>query len=300
MPSIYYDFGFYLGVAALITGVVTLLDKIWWQKKRAEAGKIQLDEKGEEKFPPFIDICRSFFPIIFVVLVLRSFLYEPYRIPSGSMNPGLYDGDFILVNKFAYGIRLPAFNTKIIDVGEPQRGDVIVFHPPHEPQQAYIKRLIGIPGDRLEWDRGTLTIIPQCRNAVNVDGQSCDPITIKSEFVSDKVEDLVPAGNNYDTYSETINGESHDLIYLEDNAKPRRYHSLRERWTEVVPEGKYFAMGDNRDGSLDSRFWRFIDEEGIIGKAAYKWIFVSFTEDPVLFGKHLPKGISFSRAGAIE
>ncbi|WP_223669531.1 signal peptidase I [Kangiella shandongensis] len=300
MPSIYYDFGFYLGVAALVTGAVTLLDKFWWQKKRAEAGKVQLDEKGREKYPAVIDICRSFFPIIFVVLVLRSFLYEPYRIPSGSMNPGLYDGDFILVNKFAYGIRLPAFNTKIIDVGEPQRGDVIVFHPPHEPQQAYIKRLIGVPGDRLEWDQGALTIIPQCQNAVDVDGQSCDPITIKPQFVSDKVEDLVPQGELFNTYQETINGKTHEVIYLNDGIQSNRGNSLNKRWTEVVPEGKYFAMGDNRDGSADSRVWGFIHEEGIIGKAAYKWIYISFTDEPVLFGKHLPKGISFSRAGAIE
>lgn len=300
MPVIYFDFGFYLGVAALITGIVTLLDKFWWQKKRAAAGKVKLDEDGKEKYPALIDICRSFFPIIFVVLVLRSFFFEPYRIPSGSMNPGLYDGDFILVNKFAYGIRLPAFNTKVFDVSEPQRGDVIVFHPPHEPQQAYIKRLIGVPGDRLEWDRGTLTIIPQCKNGEDIGGQSCEPMTIKSEFVSDTVEDLVPNGEYFDTYEETINGHTHDLLYLEPDSNPRRYKSMNDRWTEVVPEGKYFAMGDNRDGSADSRFWGFFHEEAIIGRAAYKWSFITFTDEPVLFGKHLPKGISFSRAGAIK
>lgn len=300
MPSIYFDFGFYLGLAAIITGVVTLLDKFWWQKKRVDAGKVELDEQGKEKYPALIDLCRSFFPIIFVVLILRSFLFEPYRIPSGSMNPGLYDGDFILVNKFAYGVRLPAFNTKIIDVAKPQRGDVIVFHPPHEPQQAYIKRLIGVPGDRLEWDRGTLTIIPQCKDGVDIGGQGCDPITIKSEFVSDTVGDLVPQGEYFNTYNEVINEKEHPLIYAENSANIGRVHSLNNRWTEVVPEGKYFAMGDNRDGSYDSRGWGFVHEEGIIGKAAYKWIFVTFTEEPVIFGKHLPKGISFSRAGSIK
>ena len=300
MPSIYFDFGFYLLVAALITGIVTLLDKFIWQKKRVEAGTVEYDEKGKEKYPGLIDICRSFFPIIFIVLLLRSFLFEPYRIPSGSMNPGLYDGDFILVNKFAYGIRLPALNTKLIDVNEPKRGDVIVFHPPHEPQQAYIKRLIGVPGDRIEWDRGTLTIIPQCTDGKDISGQGCDPITIQSEFVSDKVEELVPQGEYFDTYKETINNNTHDLVYLTSGVSNGRVSSLDDRWTEVVPEGKYFAMGDNRDGSQDSRAWGFIHEEGIIGKAAYKWLFVTFTDEPVLFGKHLPKGISFSRAGAIN
>ena len=300
MPSIYYDFGFYLGLAALITGVVTLLDKFWWQKKRVEAGTVKYDDNGKEKYPGFIDICRSFFPIIFVVLLLRSFFFEPYRIPSASMNPGLYDGDFIVVNKFAYGLRLPAFNTKIIDVGDPERGDVIVFHPPHEPQQAYIKRLVGVPGDRIEWDRGSLTIIPQCTDGVDVGGQGCDPITIQSEFVSDKVEELVPRGQLFDTYKETINGNQHDLIYLNNAVQREGGNSLNQRWTEVVPEGKYFVMGDNRDDSSDSRAWGFVHEEGIIGKAAYKWIFMTFTDEPVLFGKHLPKGISFSRAGAIK
>lgn len=300
MPAIYYDFGFYLGLAALITGVVTLLDKFWWQKKRIEAGGVEYDEKGREKYPAVIDVCRSFFPIIFAVLVLRSFLFEPYRIPSGSMNPGLYDGDFILVNKFAYGVRLPAFNTKIISVADPERGDVIVFHPPHEPQQAYIKRLIGVPGDRIEWDRGTLTIIPQCQNGNDIGGGSCEPMTIKSEFVSDEVEDLVPRGELFNTYKETINGNEHPLIYLENSVQREGGNSLNGRWTAVVPAGKYFAMGDNRDGSADSRAWGFVHEEGIIGKAAYKWIFLTFTDEPVLFGKHLPKGISFSRVGAIK
>ena len=300
MPSIYFDFGFYLLLAAVITGVVTLLDKFWWQKKRIEAGAVKYDEKGKEKYPAFIDMCRSFFPIIFIVLLLRSFLYEPYRIPSGSMNPGLYDGDFILVNKFSYGIRLPAFNTKILDVSDPERGDVIVFHPPHEPQQAYIKRLIGVPGDRIEWDRGTLTIIPQCTDGSDVSNQGCDPITVQSEFVSDKVNDLVPQGEYFDTYEEVLGDKNYKLVYLNDNANNGRVHSLDDRWTAVIPEDKYFAMGDNRDGSQDSRAWGFIHEEGIIGKAAYKWIFVTFTDEPVLFGKHLPKGISFSRAGAIN
>lgn len=287
---IYYDFGFYLLLATFITGAVVLIDKLKWRKER-EAKGIEYDEKGNEKMPMFIDISRSFFPIILVVFLLRSFLFEPYRIPSGSMNPGLYDGDFILVNKFSYGIRMPGFNTTIIPTGSPKRGDVAVFHPPHEPQSAYIKRIIGEPGDRLEWNRGVLTITPKCES-----DDSCQPIEIRPQFVSDEVPELVPQGEVLDLYSENLSGHDYQVLYK----GIQRSQSLNHSWSTVVPEGQYFAMGDNRDGSADSRFWGFVDEEALIGRAAYKWLFLEFTEEPVIFGKKLPKGVSFGRVGSIE
>ncbi|NVK21082.1 MAG: signal peptidase I [Kangiellaceae bacterium] len=289
--TIYYDFGFYLSVAAIVTGVIALIDKLKWQKERQAKG-VEYDEKGNEKLPFMIDISRSFFPIILFVLVLRSFLYEPYRIPSGSMNPGLYDGDFILVNKYAYGIRLPAFNTKIIPIGEPKRGDVIVFHPPHEPQSAYIKRLIGMPGDRLEWNKGTLTITPKCE-----EGKVCQPIVIKPQLKSSDVNELVKQGEYFDTYQEVIGEVEYETIYLDPRVDRG---SLKESWTRVVPDGKYFGVGDNRDNSMDSRVWGFIDQDAMIGRAAAKWLFMEFTDEPVMFGWHLPKGISFARVGAIN
>lgn len=287
---IYYDFGFYLLLATVITGAVVLIDKLKWRKER-EAKGIEYDEKGNEKMPMFIDISRSFFPIILVVFLLRSFLYEPYRIPSGSMNPGLYDGDFILVNKFSYGIRMPGFNTTIIPTGSPKRGDVAVFHPPHEPQTAYIKRIIGEPGDRLEWSRGVLTITPKCES-----GGTCQPIAIRPQFVSEEVPELVPQGEMLDLYSENLGGHDYQVLYK----NIQRSQSLNHSWSTVVPEGQYFAMGDNRDGSADSRFWGFVEEEALIGRAAYKWLFLEFTEEPVIFGKKLPNGVSFDRVGSIE
>ena len=289
----YYDFGFYLAVAAIITGIVVLTDRMKRRKERQAKG-IEFDKKGNEKMPFAIDISRSFFPVILIVLLLRSFLYEPYRIPSGSMNPGLYDGDFILVNKFAYGLRLPGLNTKILPIGEPERGDVIVFHPPHEPQNAYIKRLIGMPGDRLEWKRGVLTVTPQCET-----GLKCEQIIIKPQFISDEVEDLVPNGEYFDTYSETINDKNYNIIYLDKRVLGAK-QSLTESWTKVVPEGKYFGIGDNRDNSADSRVWGFIDEDAMIGRASARWLFMEFSEKPVLFGRHLPTGISFDRVGSIK
>ncbi len=287
---IYYDFGFYLLLATVITGVVVLIDKLKWRKER-EAKGIEYDDKGNEKMPMLIDICRSFFPIILVVFLLRSFLFEPYRIPSGSMNPGLYDGDFILVNKFSYGIRMPGFNTTIIPTGSPKRGDVAVFHPPHEPQSAYIKRIIGEPGDRLEWNRGVLTITPKCEGEA-----ACEPIVIRPEFVSDEVPELVPQAEVFDLYNESLADNKYQVIYRD----VQRSQSLNHSWSTVVPEGQYFAMGDNRDGSADSRFWGFVEEEALIGRAAYKWLFLEFTEEPVIFGKKLPKGVSFGRVGSIQ
>ena len=287
---IYFDFGFYLLLATIITGTVVLIDKLKWRKER-EAKGIQFDKKGNEKMPFFIDISRSFFPIILVVFLLRSFLFEPYRIPSGSMNPGLYDGDFILVNKFSYGIRMPGFNTTLIPTGSPQRGDVAVFHPPHEPQTAYIKRIIGVPGDRIEWNRGILTITPSCDN-----GESCEPITVRPQFVSDEVPELVPHQEMFDLYQENLGGHDYQVIYK----TTQRSQSLNHAWSTVVPEDQFFAMGDNRDGSADSRFWGFVDEDALIGRAAYKWLFLEFTDEPVIFGKKLPKAASFGRVGTIE
>ena len=287
---IYYDFGFYLLLATLLTGIITLIDKVKWRKERSAKG-LEFDDKGREKIPLFIDISRSFFPIILVVFILRSFLFEPYRIPSGSMNPGLYDGDFILVNKFSYGIRLPGFNTTLIPTGSPKRGEVVVFHPPHEPQTAYIKRVVGEPGDLLEWERGVLTITPQCDA-----GKECGPIVIRPEFVSAQVPELVPQADTFDLYDEQLGEHNHPVLYK----KRHKSQSLNHAWSVVVPENQFFVMGDNRDGSLDSRFWGFVDEKALIGRAAYKWLFIEFTDEPIIWGKKLPKALSFDRVGSIK
>ncbi len=306
---VYYDFGFYLTVGALVTGVITLIDKYKWRPKRVEAG-LKYDEKGNEVMPFHIDISRSIFPIIFVILILRSFIYEPYRIPSASMNPGLYSGDFITVNKYAYGVRLPITNTQIIPIGEPQRGDVIVFHPPNRQdptkaiQDAYIKRLYGLPGDTLHWSKGTLTIEPQCEQ-----GETCESILVNPKLKSLQAPELVNEGQyNFNLFEQSVGSKTHELLFV---AKPY-LGALGNEWSIKIPEGKYFAMGDHRDNSSDSRAWHrdnpnaFIDREAIIGRAAGRWMYMTFADTPdftIPFFKkpvYLPRGISFGRVGTIN
>jgi signal peptidase I len=201
--------------------------------------------------PIFVDYAKSFFPIIFAVLVLRSFLFEPFQIPTGSMIPTLNVGDFIVVNKYAYGVRLPVLGTKIIDVGEPARGDVMVFIPPHDPNY-YIKRVIGLPGDHVRYENKNIYI-----NGVPLDQEYVD-------FINDRRPPVV--------YSlENIGGITHEIYTSPSPSYVRPDNWL---WPEgrVIPEGHYFMMGDNRDNSSDSRVWGPASEDKIVGKAVAVWM----------------------------
>ena len=203
--------------------------------------------------PVVVEYSRSFFPVILVILLVRSFLGEPYRIPSESMMPNLLIGDFILVNKYAYGLRLPVLDTKIVQVGEPQRGDVIVFHPPMSPDEVWIKRVIGLPGDVIDWHGYQLTI----------NGQ---PVA------SEPIGPYVGQGSGSDqtgvqVVRENLPGRTHTVL---ESGTPQVDHD--GTWT--VPAGEYFMMGDNRDDSADSRFWptHFLPEANIVGKAEVVWM----------------------------
>ena len=203
--------------------------------------------------PMLVDYAKSFFPIIFAVLVLRSFLFEPFQIPTGSMIPTLNIGDFIVVNKYAYGVRLPVIGTKIIDVGEPKRGDIMVFIPPHDPVY-YIKRVIGMPGDHIRYDDDSKTVY--------VNG-----IPLEQEYV-DFINDIRPPV----IYSaESLGGITHDIY---TSPMPTYTRPGSWLWPEgrVIPEGHYFMMGDNRDNSSDSRVWGPVSEDKIIGKAVAVWM----------------------------
>ncbi len=267
------DFPLILSWAVIVSGVIWLVDTLAFKPRRlraAEAYRASADGRHDDaavdeilKEPVLTEYARSFFPVLLLVLVLRSFLFEPYQIPSESMVPTLLVGDFILVNKYAYGIRLPVLGTKLVDIGEPRRGDVMVFIPPHEPRY-FIKRVIGIPGDHVRYQDKVLYI-----NGERI------PQTFVDQLAS-------PDAPTLQVYEEDIGGHRHRIYRY-----PARYERPQE-WT--VPPGHYFMMGDNRDRSDDSRRWGFASEAKVVGKAVAIWVH----KDP---GLHWP---TFERNGWIN
>jgi signal peptidase I len=237
-----------LVVLTLFTGIVWLLDKLFLAKRRAaRAGLLDVEE------PVVVDYSKAFFPVLAVVLGLRSFVAEPFRIPSSSMMPSLLIGDFILVNKFAYGLRLPINNRKFIDIDEPKRGDVVVFKPPQHPDQDWIKRVIGLPGDTIAYRD----------NTVYVNGQALQ-YRSEGQYVG-KGQGVEATGANLLT--EALPGRPHPILERDDQPF---FIQGEGQWT--VPSGHYFVMGDNRDNSEDSRFWGFLPEGNLRGKAFLVWM----------------------------
>lgn len=241
------NFEFVLTIATVFTGVIVALEKFRWAKQRAAAAEKNIEVSAQS--PTWIEYCRSFFPILLIVLIIRSFLFEPFRIPSGSMKPTLTEGDFILVNKYTYGIRLPVLGTKIVSLNEPQRGDVFVFRNPETPSINMIKRVIGLPGDVIRYDNKRLTI----------NGQPV-PVEIIGESVDQTEQIDVPVAVGL----EHLGNVNHDVYFYPIRPEPA------QEW--VIPEGHYFGMGDNRDNSRDSRHWGMIPEDYLIGRAVFIWM----------------------------
>ena len=249
------SFALFLLLLLVITGLVWLLDKFALRKNRA----------AEAKQPWWVEYSISFFPVILVVFTLRSFLVEPFKIPSGSMIPTLLIGDFILVNKFAYGIRLPVANVKIFDVDSPARGDVMVFRYPADPSLDYIKRVVGVPGDRIEYRNKELRV-----NGMPV------PRRQLGDYESRERLQYFPH------YLESFNGAEHEIILEKEvpgfvNRSMDFGHSGNCDYNSgglacTVPAGHYFMMGDNRDNSSDSRVWGFVPDANIVGKAFFIWL----------------------------
>lgn len=246
-----FDFELLLTVLVAVFGMGYALDVWLWKPKRVSAlaqatasAGAELPKADQEKVmrePLFAEYSRSFFPVLALVLVLRSFFMEPYQIPSGSMLPTLTVGDFIVVNKFEYGIRLPVVGTKIFDINEPKIGDVMVFKYPKDTAVKFIKRVVAVPGDTIE-----------LRNKIiYVNGQKMPQVYVGDESPTTQI------------YKEQI-GEVEHLILR--NKNPGKNGSI------TVPEGQYFMMGDNRDGSNDSRYWGFVPEQNITGKAVAVWL----------------------------
>lgn len=250
------DFSLILFVLVLLTGVVWALDRWVLSGARERRANAVLQAGGTEdaarraaKEPVLVEYARAFFPVILIVFLLRSFIVEPFRIPSGSMLPSLHIGDFILVNKFAYGVRLPVVNKKIADLGAPQRGDVLVFRFPGDESINYIKRVVGLPGDRIVYQGKKLY----------VNGELMEQTPAGAFGLQQGGQPLQEAAR----LIENLNGVSHEILVA-----GRPDHTPSEY---VVPSGHYFVMGDNRDHSNDSRYWGYVPDENLVGKAFLIW-----------------------------
>ena len=249
------NFALILFCLLLVSGAIWVVDIFVLRKFRA----------ADAKDPWWVEYGASFFPVILIVFVLRSFIVEPFKIPSASMLPTLHVGDFILVNKFTYGIRLPAVNKKIIDINEPQRGDVMVFRYPEDPSLDYIKRVVGVPGDKVAYQNKRLTINGKPVETTRVDDYlHPERLYYSKQFVekSDGVE------------HHTLNDVDAPDFVSNATQFPYRNDCLYNNAGLIctVPAGHYFMMGDNRDNSRDSRFWGFVPEENIVGKAFFIWL----------------------------
>ncbi|AMN66664.1 signal peptidase I [Psychrobacter sp. P11G5] len=298
-----FDFNLILVPLTIALGFIWLLDKLTLKQRKT---------RGRGKESLLVRWAYDFFPVLAVVLVVRSFLIEPFNIPSSSMVPTLYTGDFIAVNKYAYGVRLPLTYNKVLDTGSPEHGDVIVFRYPENPSIYYIKRVIGLPGDTVSYNQGQIAI-----NDVPVDTKS-----VNFDANTDLTAQLYPAGQvmpgqvlteneatqmgqqeeDQAQYFQETQGENKHLVrYLSDmnssqyapflqQQSPEVVSSAGTEWQVTVPDGEYFVMGDNRDRSADGRFWGFVPDENLAGKAVYIWM-------------HKPPGLNlptFSRNGSID
>ena len=250
------DFPLILLVATAVTGALWCAN-MFYAKKRRPSGAPN---------PFWVEWGASFFPVILVVFGLRSFVIEPFKIPSGSMIPTLLVGDYVFVSKFSYGLRLPVWNTQIMETGKPQRGDVMVFRYPLDPSQNYIKRVVGLPGDKVEYLNKRLTI-----NGQVIATREDTPF-------------LHPGQMRYTPrFQEKLGEREHAILnepqVLPDQIRAQGFTKDREACEYntqgvicTVPRGRYFVLGDNRDASADSRVWGFVPEENIVGKAFFIWL----------------------------
>jgi signal peptidase I len=290
------NFALLLFLAVLVTGIYWLAEVLYFLPLRKTAaaaleessakrvaelktmgiahaeGAVDSLEEAQYKLmmqPWWLDWTAGLFPVIAVVFVLRSFLFEPFKIPSGSMIPTLLIGDLILVNKFAYGVRLPVLNTKILEVGEPKRGDVMVFRYPPKPSLDYIKRVVGLPGDEVSY----------LNKVLMVNGKELPKAALPDYFDEDTVRyskqfsQTVDTGAGSKTY-QVLNDLDRPAFVpgADDFAGKENCRYSAEGVVCKVPAGHYFMMGDNRDNSLDSRYWGFVPEKNIVGRAFYVWM----------------------------
>jgi signal peptidase I len=260
------DFSLMLVIVGALSGIIWAADQAFFARRRRVAAASAGTPTERVREPIAVEYARSFFPVIILVLVIRSFLFEPFRIPSDSMMPTLYDGDFIFVSKYSYGLRLPVTNTLVFATGTPKRGDVIVFRLPPNPKINYIKRLVGLPGDHVRVDENNLL------------------------YVNDKLMPQTPgpaySGPKQDLYNytgvptafEQLDAKRHRLMFANGSVRSGEW---------VVPAGHYFFMGDNRNNSKDSRWLDemdapgFVPEQNLVGKAVRIWLNLDTRDGPL-------------------
>ncbi|UUM31012.1 signal peptidase I [Vibrio japonicus] len=294
-------FSLILVIVTLVTGIVWVLEKLVFAKKRqAQVGEVEAKTNGLDvatldkvnKQPWWVENSVSIFPVIAAVLVLRSFIYEPFQIPSGSMMPTLLVGDFILVEKYAYGLKDPVWRTQLVETGEPERGDIVVFKYPPQPNIDYIKRVVGLPGDTVRYSNEKEVCIQSPGRS------SCQPVKLSHVEESQFIQNGIPLIQ----MDEKLGEVGHQILVnplRRDRVEAYQPRSGVNEW--VVPEGQYFVMGDNRDNSADSRYWGFVPEANLVGKAVGIWISFEFERDAnSVLPSWIPTGVRFSRIGGIN
>jgi signal peptidase I len=274
-----------LDFSAVLLGITVATGLVWgfdvWvlRPRRAAAAQAAGRDPAATPEPGTVDYARSFFPVALVVLALRSFVFEPFRIPSDSMMPTLLDGDFIIVNKYAYGLRLPVLNHKIVATGEPQRGDVVVFRYPVDPSINFIKRLVGLPGDHVEV-RDNRIVVNGKPVSFSVDGRYNDGCYMNMALAHEQLGTheheaiFCPVAIDRQPLLPKCNRSGLRGYVCGDEDAPGFFRT--PAWAGEVPAGHYLMMGDNRDNSDDGRSWGFVPEENLVGRATRIW----FNWDP--------------------
>jgi len=303
-------FAIFLVLLTLACGLIWLLDALLLAPKRQQAlvsaqaqAKTPLPEQAQQellKEPAIIETAKSIFPLVAAITLLRSFLYEPFQIPSGSMMPTLLVGDFILVEKFSYDVKDPVWRKTLWSNKQPARGDVAVFKYPLDTRLDYIKRVIGLPGDRIVYQDKQLYIEKACQSGQTTDCGVLEPMSLVFQEDGEFFQGPMPQRR----YAEKLGDVSHNILQT-----PRRAEDLANYYRQpntaidefIVPEGHYFVLGDNRDNSIDSRFWGFVPADNMVGKAVFIWMSFEFSEDPNSWlPRWVPVGVRFGRLGPIH